>query len=127
MPIEFEHDRERNILVVAMRGDISDDDLVAYARLAVEDPEIDAETNDYIDLAGLTSTSTSSGGLRRMEVVLEKGGRIRNTGRMAIHAPDDLPFGMARVFQAYRDGSPIEVRVFRTEAEARRWIGLEPG
>jgi len=50
---------------------------------------------------------------------------VGDAGRMVIDAPDDVPFGIARMFQAYREGSPIEVRVFRLADEARRWLGLD--
>ena len=125
MSIEYGHDRERKLLLLVMKGDVSDDDLLFYAEKAVADPDIDAETNDYIDLSGVTSTSVTSAGLQRMNAALEQGGRVRHSGRMAIYAPDDVPFGLARMFQAYREGTPIEVRVFRQADEAREWIGLD--
>ena len=45
---------------------------------------------------------------------------------MAIVGPSDITYGMARMFQAYRDDTPIVVQVFRTSDEGRAWIGLPP-
>ena len=63
--------------------------------------------------------------------VHEAVGRVREhvdskleEGKLAIIAPRDLLFGMARMYEILRDGSPVEVRVFRDRDEARSWLGL---
>jgi len=124
MPIEFEHDRARSLLTVRMHGTVSGADLVAYAQHAVDDPEIDAATRDFIDLSGVTSVPIDSDGLRKFDSILQSGGRVENPGKMAIYAPTDLTFGMARMFQSYRDGTAIDVQVFRAEDEALAFLDL---
>jgi hypothetical protein len=47
--------------------------------------------------------------------------------RFAIVAPENLGFGLGRMFQAYREmekGSRKEVGVFRTLKEAFEWLGI---
>ncbi|MEM7404737.1 MAG: hypothetical protein AAF458_05555 [Pseudomonadota bacterium] len=47
------------------------------------------------------------------------------SGRLAMVAPQDLLFGLARVFSGYGESSGLEAAVFRTPEEA--WIWLEGG
>jgi hypothetical protein len=47
--------------------------------------------------------------------------------KLAIVAPEDLAFGLGRVYEAYREGndqSSKRVGVFRTWAEAWTFLGL---
>lgn len=125
MPIDFEHDAERKLLTIRMHGDLSDEDLIGYANHAVVDEQIEAATNDFIDLSAVVTISASSEALRRVNAILVEGGRTRNEGKMAILAPTDLAFGMARMFQSYHDAGAIEVQVFRTAHEARAWLALD--
>ena len=43
-------------------------------------------------------------------------------GKLAVIAPRDLLFGMARMYEMLRDDSPVEVRVFRERDEAESWL-----
>ena len=41
-------------------------------------------------------------------------------------APRDAVFGMLRAYQATADETYAHTRVFRSMAEARAWLGLDP-
>jgi hypothetical protein len=41
---------------------------------------------------------------------------------VAVIAPQDEVFWMARTYEVLREGSPERVRVFRQLAEAERWL-----
>jgi hypothetical protein len=45
-------------------------------------------------------------------------------GKLAIVAPRDLLFGMARMYEILRSDSAVEVRVFRAREEAESWLGI---
>jgi len=53
--------------------------------------------------------------------------RVRDT-RIATVVPEAAAFGMARMFQAYSDDLPLELRAFYDYDEAERWLldGSEP-
>jgi hypothetical protein len=48
----------------------------------------------------------------------------RAGGRTAFVAPDDLNFGLARMYATYSEitGFQVEMKVFRTHKEAEQWI-----
>jgi hypothetical protein len=52
---------------------------------------------------------------------------VRDT-RIATVVPEPAAFGMARMFQAYSDDLPLELRAFYDYDEAERWLldGGEP-
>jgi hypothetical protein len=47
---------------------------------------------------------------------------IMQSGKVAIVAPQDLTFGIFKVFAAHRDEERIKLDVFRTEDEAVWWL-----
>ena len=51
----------------------------------------------------------------------------RNNGKIAVIAPKDLEFGMARMFQLMSDEKqfPFSVKVFRHVGEACQWLFVE--
>lgn len=46
-------------------------------------------------------------------------------GKVAIVAPQDLTFGIFRVYAAHRDEQRVKLSVFRSEQEARDWLNEE--
>ncbi len=42
--------------------------------------------------------------------------------KTAVYSPNDLPFGLARLYEAYTADSPEAVQVFRDRDEALRWL-----
>lgn len=51
---------------------------------------------------------------------------MQGSERSAIIAPDDLHYGMSRMFAAFAEAKGLarEVGIFRTHAEAEAWLGL---
>lgn len=47
---------------------------------------------------------------------------INDTGLMAVVAPNDLEFGMSRLWQAYVGSQDERVKLFKTREEADTWI-----
>jgi hypothetical protein len=47
-------------------------------------------------------------------------------GRCAVLAATDVVFGLVRMYEAYSEGSPVEVRVFRAVDEAMAWLTGPP-
>ena len=60
--------------------------------------------------------------LRVIAADIEKMTVVPAPGRCAVLAGSDVVFGLLRMYEAYSDGSPVEVRAFRDAAEARAWV-----
>jgi hypothetical protein len=47
------------------------------------------------------------------------------SGKVAIVAPQDLTFGIFRIYAANREETRVKLSVFRSEPEAREWLNKE--
>jgi len=69
------------------------------------------EVEDSIDTSALRSLA------HRKEFIGSVDG-----ARSAIVVSRDITFGIARMYQTWMEGQPVEVRVFRDVDEARAWL-----
>lgn len=125
MPVRERFDPEANLLVVHLEGAIGDEDLLTYARRVVETPEIPAGHDELIDLRAMEAGGRiTTPGLRRVAALFARTDRTPEQSRVAFVASSDVGYGLARMYQAFRSESPLELRVFRSMREARTWLGL---
>lgn len=47
--------------------------------------------------------------------------------KVAVVATEDLTYGLSRMYGIFREEEHVEFRVFRTEQEARAWLGEHAG
>jgi len=82
-------------------------------------------THCLVDLTGVTRLEVSN---REIEAIVATDNlklKGMNLTRAAIAAPEDLAYGVSNMYRGHASNSGIEIRVFRTLAEARAW--LDPG
>jgi len=48
--------------------------------------------------------------------------KLIEPSKLVVVAPNDLTFGLSRLFSVYRSTSQSETRVYRTEKEALEWL-----
>jgi hypothetical protein len=124
MPIRFTTDHDRNCVLSEFEGEVSDDELNDRYRTFYEGQEWRPGLNELVDLSAADMTHVTSEGLWRLAAFVrehfEKHGVALS--RTAVYAPKDLPFGIARMYQASASESPENIRVFRDLVEAKRWI-----
>jgi hypothetical protein len=125
MSVHDHFDPERNLLVVVFDGAIGDEDLLKYARHAVETWRTPSGHDELIDLRGVEDVDGIGGQtLRRVAGMFTRSDRTPERSRVAIVAASDVQYGLARMYQAFRSESPLDLRVFREMDEARAWLGL---
>jgi hypothetical protein len=122
MPVNYRFDSD--IVVVEMVDEYSMDDLRTTILNSLADSECPANPFLLINLAESKSIhNRSSENIRTMSrFVASLGKRFNN--RIALVAPDDLTFGLARMGSAGSEERGIKSEVFRTLAEARTWLLL---
>lgn len=70
----------------------------------------------------------SAEGVRSLASLAAQMDNPESPAKFAIVAPQDVAFGMGRMFGAYRDSNPQskkEVAVFRSMAPALKWLGMD--
>jgi hypothetical protein len=78
------------------------------------------------DLRAMTKGPDSPGELRLAASMTRSGPAAWRGGRTAIVVSRDFDYGIARMFQAFTDGSGIEYSVFREIGLAMEWLGGGP-
>ncbi|MGO9481707.1 MAG: STAS/SEC14 domain-containing protein [Candidatus Kryptoniota bacterium] len=120
MPVKYRFDSD--IVVVEMVGEYSMDELRAAILNSLADPERPGNSFLLINLTESQSIHerSSSEVATMARFVASLGKRFNN--RIALVAPDDLPFGLMRMSSAGSEQRGIRSQVFRTLAEARKWL-----
>lgn len=74
------------------------------------------------DLRNLREAPRSTRELREAASLVASARRLFEGGRAAIVVSADLDFGMARMFEAFAEGSGVAYRTFRDIESAQAWL-----
>ena len=120
--IEFNVDPARRTRVATFLGTVTDAELLGSYGALVAQPDYDATLDDMVDMRGVERLEVSSEAVHRlvsMFTPLDPEGVVT---RLAIVAPRDDVFGMARMYEILRSDAPEQIRVFRHRPEAELWL-----
>jgi hypothetical protein len=122
MPVRIEFREAERLRVVLIEGAIGDADLYeAFSALWLS-PDYDPGLDELIDLRGVTGLGVTSSGIRRLGETSLELHRGTPAVRVAIVAPDNLTFGLSRMYEAFVEESNSEYNVFRSLEEALSWL-----
>jgi hypothetical protein len=128
MPIDYRVEKDRRLVVAEGRGLVTADELIQYQQDAWSRPDV-AGYDELVDMTGvegfLEPTRDSLRGIADLAARMDTPG---TTTRLAIVAPQDLAFGLGRMYEAYRglhERSTKQVAVFRSLEEAVRWLASD--
>lgn len=122
MPISIDYDSNENVIYTKAEGEIGLDDILAYfSSVATLDLQKGYRVlADYSDaLIDLSSADIDemTGQRKKISVPDEK-------IRIAVFCKEDLVFGVGRVYRALLGEDKYEVMIFRSQEDAKRWLGL---
>jgi hypothetical protein len=127
MPIQFQIDHDRRLVLARGYGVLSYHEVFKYQREVWSSPDVDGY-NELMDMTDITKIDLPS--RDNMQQLAELAAGMDNPftpSKFAIVAPGDEAFGLARMYQTYRsmvDGGNKTVGVFRTRAEAFAFLGV---
>lgn len=129
MPIDYSIDSARRLVIARGFGVFTPEAVFAYQREVWSRPDV-AGFNELVDMTDVeTAVEATSDKIQELaELAASMDAGSPRATKMAIVAPQDLLFGLGRMFDAYRNAdrrSNKEVRVFRTIAEAMRFLNVE--
>lgn len=122
MPFHTSFDEQLLMMRASFAGVVGEEDfLKAFDELRAE-PRNHVEIPDLIDFDGVADITASVNTIRDLaqECLLGK------TARMAINAPQDFAYGVARMYIAMRTSGDREIAIFRSRPEAEDWIAAGP-
>jgi hypothetical protein len=125
MPITYRTHPEHNLITLEHTGKIPDEEFLAfYKRLYQSDRSL-ASMNHLVDLREADSSPRSSDVLHQFADFMKSSFESLTTRpKVAVVAPRDLSFGLARMYEALADAVPWDFTVFRAIDEALTWLGL---
>ena len=109
-----------NFAPVSVR--LGGDMVVGNVDLAIEienAPEVKPDFSMLLDVRRADVRSVTSAGVRRLA---ERPYALAPESRRGVVVPDELSFGMARMYEALRDKLGGAIRIFRDFDEAKRWV-----
>ena len=123
MPVISQIDSSLGVVFSTCQDVVTHKDILAQVERFKTDPAFQPSFNHLVDMRGATRFDISSEGIR----LVSMHSAFNEKSHRAIVAPKDEIFGMARMYQLFREWyeKPDQVRVFRTMEAARRWLGLD--
>ncbi len=124
MPISFTVNQGKGYFTAKYSGKISLEELIHEHQAFFQTGEWHPRLNALVDLQDADFTETSNQDIDHLALYFESFLKSRSTGelRTAVYAPDDLLYGLARVYEAVTTFPALTVRVFRSFEEAKEWI-----
>ena len=122
MPVSYRIDTTQKIIYTTFEGEITDQQMVRHARKLGSEPEVDSSFVELIHAGTSSMKGVTGSGIRAVAGALRVATAISKIG---IVTSKDIEFGLARMVEALADKSAIEIQVFREQAEARSWLGIE--
>ncbi len=120
MPISYVVDREKNLIFETWTGQVSADDLAAYWRRYLADPEVLEIRRTIVDLRG--STITFSGmDLKFLIQTIVPVLKDRDWTTALVADGGSAEFGVSRQYQVFADRYSKDC-IFETMAAAEEWM-----
>ena len=125
MPIVYRADPAMRRILAEASGPIGQQDLFAYKRAVGARPEW-AGYDEVLDVSLVDSLLDIR--LDNLKAVADFAASLdqpEQPSKFAIVAPQDLYFGLGRMYESLRESAPHSSRriaAFRTRAEAERWL-----
>jgi hypothetical protein len=127
MPIVHRVHPEHRLVIAVAYGVLTDEDVFNFQHTVWADPGV-AGYSELGDMTHVTDIAIPSiHRVRDLAMTAAEMDMHEATARFAIVAPEDLGYGLGRMFQAYREmekASRKEVGVFRMLDEAFAWLEI---
>ena len=127
MPLTYEIDSKRRLIIARGHGVLSHDDVVLYQTTVWSQPEVRG-FDEIVDVSGVERIEHPPSQQVRETAGLSAAMDSGQKSRFAIVASEFGAYGLARMYQTYRGLQPKsmkEVAVFRSFEEAWQWIASE--
>jgi hypothetical protein len=124
MSIKVNVDESRELVEIVFAGEVTKSEFIELMDRYFREPS-SAFPLGLFDLSDVTGVDVAAESVR--DAARRAGEYVDSRldgGKLAIVAPRDLLFGMARMYEILRGDSPVEVRVFREREEAESWLGI---
>jgi hypothetical protein len=123
MPICYRINEEAGRVDLTFTGTVTDADLMTTFQALYRDPQHRIGMAELSDCRPVERMEITGRGLQRLADATR--GWLDDSGtvwKVAVVVPSDEIFGLGRMYELLREGSPEQVRVFRDPTAAERWL-----
>jgi hypothetical protein len=126
MKLTYKINKKSKTIFVKATGEISVNDLIELEKKIISDPKFERGFNTLVDFTNAkpaddVNFETISMG-RDFVVSIQE---VKGKCKWAFIAPDATAYGAIRMFVVLSGGLSIESEAFKTEVDAKKWLGLE--
>lgn len=126
MPIDYHIDHEQRLVTATAHGILTDPEFFGYQREVWSRPDV-AGYDELVDMSAVTKIDLPSADrVRELALFSAAMDPKGPSSKFAIVAPQDLAFGLGRMYDAYRSSNRPggkEVGVFRSREQAMAFLG----
>ena len=122
MPVEHWINRVKRISVAEFSGRCTLLDIQAYHFGLLSDPEWSRDLRRLADFSGVTDFDVSPNDLQKLVKSVRQLTEEFSKARVAVVAPQNIIFGMGRMFQMMSEDLNHPYQIFRTKEAALDWL-----
>jgi hypothetical protein len=118
MPATYSIDPLKRVVFTVFSGDVAEPDIRDMALRLEEDPEFHPDFSELVDLSAVTDFRLSAEDLQGISIC----DPFSSHAQRAFFSPQDLLFGICRMYEGIKGGN--HMATFRSMTEARKWLDL---
>lgn len=125
MSITYFTRQEYKLIIIVHSEKVTDDEFLSFYTKLYNSQTFDPSVNMLVDLRETNSALRSSEVLHMFaDFVKRRLEDVSTRPKVAVVAPKDLSFGLARMYEAFADSVPWNFAVFRAMDAALAWMGV---
>ena len=124
MPYTYDIDLDLGLVVFRCEGRMSETDLDEVEEIQDSDPRFLKCTMQLADWSKVTKLDLSPEYLRK-HAMNDAQSNIQHH-RVALVVPNDLGYGLGRIYAAFRGDGATNIHYVRSIEEGARWLGIDP-
>jgi len=125
MPITYHIDAAKRLIHTRCVGSVTPDEVSEHFAVLIEDPTCPDRLDVLLDLSEMTSLPARDQ-LRDVTLIIARIRARVQFGRCAIIAPQDVLFGMSRMFEVFAQDYFVATQVFRAVHDGTLWLDSPP-
>ena len=125
MSVTYRYDELANRLLTRCEGAVTYGEVMEHFRQLTRDARLKPNCDVLLDLSFMVGSPTGNQ-MSEVTATLEEMQELVPFGRCAVVGPEDVPYGLGRMFQGHAWPLFTGIRVFRTHADAINWLNEEP-
>ena len=128
MPAVHTIDHDRKLIMTTWEGEPSTGDLANAFKEYQEKIKAESECIHYdelVDFSSIEGIKLNSSGLRMLADIAAKSDKTGVVTKLAIVVKPGLTFGLARMYEIYRNLNPRkskEIKIFQETSSASKWL-----